>query len=335
MNAKTKHKATAQEATSWFVKLEASDISDKTKADFFSWLDAAPANQQAYIEVEKLWGKLDIVKALPLETAPAGNHWYSILFSRGTTQAVASSVLLVVGLALFFTLQSVGSSDYEYVTAIGERADFRLEDGSLLQLNTNSAVSVHMERSLRLLTLKRGEAYFDIAPDKTRPLLVQTAGGRVRVLGTRFNIRQTGPGSVVSVIEGLVAVSAKNETSSMEDPDFIPDFTLAANQQTELIENQSIAAPIEVKEGTVLAWRRGKLIYEGNTLAEVVSDLNRYFTGTIRLSEPALGELEIVGVLNLRNRTATLAALEATFGVEVFEASENLTLIRPSRLPPQ
>ncbi|MBE9540374.1 MAG: FecR domain-containing protein, partial [Proteobacteria bacterium] len=216
----------------------------------------------------------------------------------------------------------------EYFTAIGERVDFRLEDGSLLQLNTNSAVSVRMEKSRRLLTLKRGEAFFDIAPNADRPLTVQTTGGMVRVLGTRFNIRQTGSGSVVSVIEGLVAVTTQVEADSTANRDFKPDVTLSANQQTVLIKDQTISRAVDIESDTVLAWQQGKLIYEGNTLAEVVEDLNRYFPGTIRLDNPSLADLEIVGVLNLGNRTATLAALEATFGVQVVQVSENLTLIQ-------
>lgn len=328
MNVKKTTEITLQEATTWFVQLDAREVTDKTKSAFFTWLDADNANQQAYIEIEKLWGKLEAVKQLPLDNTPLRGSWFAPFFRAWGPVGAIFSIVVIASLASFLYLQAPTITEVEYFTAIGERVDFRLEDGSLLQLNTNSAVSVRMEKSRRLLTLKQGEAFFDIAPNAQRPLIVHTTGGRVRVLGTRFNIRQTSSGSVVSVIEGLVAVTTQTEADSAAHRDFGTDVTLSANQQTVLIEDQAIDSAVNFESDIVLAWQQGKLIYEGNTLAEVVEDLNRYFPGTIRLDDPSLANLEIVGVLNLRNRTATFAALEATFGVQVVQASENLTLIQ-------
>lgn len=331
MKRKTPNNTALQQATQWFVKLDASEVSDTTKTAFFTWLDKDVANQSAYIEIEKLWGHLEITRHLPLEASPRTGGWLSkLLGSRGSIGAFVTATIVLGLVTLFYNLPEQ-TNEYQYATAIGERGDFRLEDGSLLQLNTDSLVTVRMEKSQRLLTLQKGEAYFDIAHNANRPLVVQTSDGAVRVLGTRFNIRQTDSGSVVSVIEGLVAVSAGAQAGQMSAPNFEPEYTLAANQQTELVKNELIPKPIEINSQNVLAWRQGKLIYEGNTLSEVVNDLNRYFPGTIRLEDPTLGALEIVGVLNLRNRSATLAALEATFGVQVVQVSEQLTLIQPDQ----
>ena len=328
MNRESNKEAALQQATTWLVKLGGDAVSSETKAQFFAWLDASELNQQAYIEIEGLSGKLDVVNQLSPDDVSPVRHWLSTAFGRRGQLSALLCLLVIVALGVLLSSQPGDLSEYEYVTAVGERRDFRLEDGSLLQLNTDSAVSVRMDDSRRLLTLRRGEAYFDIAPNPHRPLIVQTRGGVVRVLGTQFNIRQTGPGSIVSVVEGLVAVAAPGEASRMEKRDFKSDLTLAANQQTQLIESQVIAPPIDIDSDNIVAWRQGQLIYEDNTLAEVISDLNRYFPGTIRLSEPSLGDLEIVGVINLQNQTATLAALEATFGVQVVQVSEQLTVIR-------
>ena len=197
-----------------------------------------------------------------------------------------------------------------------------------LSIYINQLVYDQKRKGKDVTVLSLGEAFFDIAPNADRPLIVQTTGGLVRVLGTQFNIRQTGSGSIVSVIEGRVAVAVQSEARSLENLDFNPGLTLAANQQVKLIENQPMAAPTVIDSDTVVAWRQGKLVYEGNTLADVIEDLNRYCPGGIRLEEQSLGDLEIVGVINLRNKTATLAALEATFGVRVVTVSENLTLIQ-------
>ncbi len=328
MNVETNKEVALTQATEWFAKLDSGAVSNQTKAQFFAWLDAEEMHQQAYIEIEKLSGRLDIVKQLSLRELVDGRNWFTTAFGAWGRLGTAISVLAIATLAVFFLNQPSAISEYHYVTAVGERLDFRLEDGSLLQLNTDSAVSVRMDTSHRLLTLQRGEAYFDIAPNANRPLTVRTAGGLVRVLGTRFNIRQTGLGSIVSVIEGRVAVAVQSKATPLETLDFNAQLTLAANQQVKLIQGQPMAAAADIDSDTVVAWRQGQLIYEGNTLAEVIDDLNRYFPGTIRLEERSLGDLEIVGVINLQNKTATLAALEATFGVQVVSVSEDLTLIQ-------
>jgi transmembrane sensor len=328
MNVETNKEVALQQATAWFAKLDSSAVSDEAKSQFFAWLDASETHQQAYIEIEQLWGKLEIVKQLPRSGIFNDGNWFSSAFGRWGQVGAMLSVLAIATVTLLFLNQPPDVSEHRYVTAVGERLDFRLEDGSLLQLNTDSAVSVRMDTSHRLLTLIRGEAFFDIAPNADRPLIVRTTGGLVRVLGTQFNIRQTGSGSIVSVIEGRVAVAVQGEARPLEDLDFNPGLTLVANQQVKLMENQPMAALTVIDSDTVTAWRQGQLIYEGNTLADVIDDLNRYFPGTIRLEEQSLGDLEIVGVINLRNKTATLAAIEATFGVQVVSVSENLTLIQ-------
>ena len=248
MNVETNKEAALQQATEWFAKLDSGAVSDQAKAQFFAWLDADEVNQQAYIEIEKLSDKLDIVKQLPLREMADGQNWFTTAFGAWGRLGTALSVLAITTLALFFFNQPSAISEYQYATAIGERLDFRLEDGSLLQLNTDSAVSVRMDTSHRLLRLQRGEVYFDIAPNANRPFTVQTTGGLVRVLGTRFNIRQTDLGSIVSVIEGRVAVAVQSKATALEKLDFDAQLTLAANQQVKLIQGQPMAAAADIMD---------------------------------------------------------------------------------------
>lgn len=328
MNVEIAKETALHQATNWLVKLEANEVSSDTKAQFFAWLDASELNQQAYIEIETLSKKLNVASRLSPNEASSIRQWLRVAFGKRGQLLTLLSVLAIATVLVLLNQPPRSLIESEYATAVGERLDFRLEDGSLLQLNTDSAVSVRMESSRRLLILNRGEAYFDIAPDADRPLVVKTRGGMVQVLGTQFNIRQTDSDSVVSVVEGLVAVAAQRGESRIENLNFQPELTLAANQQTRLNASHPVAPAIDIDSSIAVAWRQGQLIYEGNTLTEVIADLNRYFPGTIRLDDFSLGDLEMVGVINLQNQKATLAALEATFGVEVVQVSEGLTLIR-------
>ncbi|MEH6610321.1 MAG: FecR family protein [Halioglobus sp.] len=329
MNVQVNKESALQQATEWFAKLESGEVTNEVKAAFFAWLDTDEINQQSYIEIEQLWGNLELAERLPVDDMLDNRGWFTGVFSGWAQVGAAVSVLAVATMSVFYVYSPAKVIEQHYVTAVGERMDFRLDDGSLLQLNTNSAVSVRMEESRRLLTLQRGEAYFDIAPNSARPLTVQTAGGMVRVLGTQFNIRQIDSGSTVSVIEGRVAVATEDDQVPLDGSEFVAELTLIANQQVLLQQNQPVIVASSVDGDIVAAWRQGQLIYEGNTLADVVADLNRYFPGTISLDDPALAAMEIVGVINLQNRTSTLAALEATFPVQVVSVTDDLTLIQP------
>ncbi len=325
MSVETNKETALQQATTWFARLDSGEVSDEAKAQFFAWLDTHEINQQAYIEIEQLWGKLEIVERLPVDEMLQKSNWFGVIVGGWRQIGALLSVLAISTIAALYLNKPADVLEQLYVTAVGEQLDFRLEDGSLLQLNTDTAVSVRMDESRRLLELRRGEAYFDIAPDSERPLSVRTTSGMVRVLGTQFNIRQTPGGSIVSVIEGRVAIAPRNGT---QQPDFEAQLTLLANQQARLTENQPMDEVASIDGDIVIAWRQGQLIYEGNTLAEVIDDLNRYFPGKIALDDSSLGEKEIVGVINLENKTKTLKMLEATFDVEVVVVTGDLTLIK-------
>jgi len=316
------HEAALQQATTWFVHLGASDVSAETRARFFSWLGENETHQQAYIEVEKLWGHLTIVERLPV---PAPRPPWLAWWFRPS--GVFAGLLLMLASALLL-LQFSAPTEQQYATAIGERREFLLEDGSRLHLNTNTEVFVSMGGGRRFLRLARGEAFFDVAHDPQRPLVVQAPGGLVRVLGTRFNIRETAAGSTVTVVEGVVALAAVGSLDSAFDPRFQADVTLVADQQSALERNGRPSAPRASAADSALAWREGHLVYDGVTLAEVIADINRYFPGNIRLEDPSLAAEEVVAILDLQNKAATLKALEATFHVQAVQVSDQMTLIR-------
>ncbi|MCZ6831180.1 MAG: FecR family protein [Gammaproteobacteria bacterium] len=322
MSHSSPREAALQRATEWFVRLDASAVSEEARAQFFSWLEENELHQQAYIEIEKLWGKLAIVDRLPMPAARPG--WLEWLFRPS---GVFAGLVLILATGLLY-LQLAAPAQQQYATAVGERREFLLEDGSRLHLNTNTEVTVAMDGKRRFLQLLRGEAYFDVAHDPAWPLVVQTPGGLVRVLGTRFNIRETEHGSRVTVIEGVVAVAAETAMDSAFDPLFEADIMLTAQQQSTLEHNAQPTSPQLTTADSVLAWREGRLVFDGVTLAEVIADIDRYFPGTIRLDDPSLAEEEVFGILDLQNRSATLKALEATFKVQAVQVSDQLTLIK-------
>src|SRR5690606_38961133 len=75
-------------------------------------------------------------------------------------------------------------------TGTGERLALTLADGTRVVLNTRSAIDVDMTETVRQIWLRQGEILVTTARDEHRPLLVRTASGSLRPIGTQFTARQ-------------------------------------------------------------------------------------------------------------------------------------------------
>lgn len=115
--------------------------------------------------------------------------------------AIAAALLITIGTSAWFYAQR-GT----YSTAIGEQRSIRLDDGSTLDLNSQSAVRVRFSEHERTIELVHGQALFRVAKDQSRPFVVATDNTHVRAVGTEFDVYRKSSGTVVTVLEGRVAV---------------------------------------------------------------------------------------------------------------------------------
>ncbi|BBH45355.1 FecR family protein [Pseudomonas sp. KU43P] len=191
----------------------------------------------------------------------------------------ASLVLLVAG---YGGWQQVPVWLADYHTGMGERQSITLADGSRVTLNSASALNVAFTASERRVSLRAGEALFETADDP-RPFVVQSAGEAVQGSAATFSVRSDGH---VVLASGEARIGAQSLAVS-------PD----ASAQT--------------------AWQRGKLIFNGKPLGQVLAELERYQHGRIVLSDSKLSALEVSGVFDLDEPQALLRTLEQRYGLKV------------------
>ena len=101
----------------------------------------------------------------------------------------------------------------DYRTATGVQESITLADGSVVMLNTATALDVRFDAQQRLLRLQAGEILVDTAADPQsppRPFLVDSAQGRMRALGTRFVVRQQDGHTDLTVLQGAVEIRSRN-----------------------------------------------------------------------------------------------------------------------------
>lgn len=198
-------------------------------------------------------------------------------------RAIAAS--LVLALAGYGGWQQAPALLADYHTSTGERRTITLEDGSKVTLNSASALSVTFTGERRSVSLKAGEALFEPAADP-RPFVVDSGAEAVQGSGAVFSVRRQGSGSSVVVSRGEARVDGRLLGVS-------PD----AQAQT--------------------AWQRGKLIFNGRPLREVIAELERYQHGRILVSDSQLGALQVSGVFDLNDPHGLLRTLEQRYALKV------------------
>ncbi|WDR36951.1 FecR family protein [Pseudomonas serboccidentalis] len=218
-----------------------------------------------------------------------------------------ASLVAVVGLALL-----VGDRylplDYwlaDQRTATGEQRTVRLADGTLLNLNTHSAVDVRFDARQRLIVLQEGEILVETGHGDARPFIVETREGSMRALGTRFLVKREEQGTRLSVLQSAVAAHPQNH----------PQEQILREGQQVLIRNDGLDSVATLTPGAD-AWTRGMLVVDNARLEDLVHELGRYRRGYLGVA-PEVADLRITGSFPLHDTDKALSALLPTLPVQI------------------
>jgi transmembrane sensor len=324
------------EAAAWVARFDAGDVSAKDQAAFQEWLNRSALHRGAIAEFGNLWSDLDALRLLTgsgeagREESRTNRHPVLLERARPWLAACAALAIAVGGGALLFHPKPQVSAKIEnhpparhfypparlfYETAVGGQKRLTLADGSSVILNTNSRLDVEFSGTRRDVHLMRGEAYFDVVHDKTRPFTVYANNFVVRDTGTAFDVHLSKAGLVeVGVTKGSVEVTAANGAHVL-GPNTSPRV-VAAGQDVVLgrkVERVEVAFTADMERK--LAWRQGQLIYTGQPLVAVLADISRYSNIKIELADPALENLPVGGAFRTDQIEAIFAALENNFGL--------------------
>ena len=218
-----------------------------------------------------------------------------------------ASVVAVLGLALFAGERYL-PIDYwlaEQRTATGEQRTIRLDDGTLINLNTHSAVDVRFDEKQRLVVLQEGEILIETAHGDARPFIVETREGSMRALGTRFLVKREEQGTRLSVLQSAVAAH----------PQSSPEEQILREGQQMLIRSDGLG-PIAALNLGADAWTRGMLVVDNARLEDLVREIGRYRPGHLGVA-PEVADLRITGSFPLKDTNLALNALLPTLPVQI------------------
>ena len=300
------------QACAWVVRLRAENLAESELEQFADWLTLSPNHRSTFDQVTEMWGDLGVAGELPLEqpaekpAEPQKPSWLHDWFSWRPVGAFVATAAIVA--ALVVNLLPNPQLD-RYQTAVGESLAITLDDGSKVELNTNSTLEVSYSEQQRWLHLIDGEAYFSVVKDKQRPFVVDLDGVKAQAVGTAFNIFKTADRSAeITVTEGTVQVTQDSKPSL---PKFIEvDQAISFSPQNGLRNLRSTDSDV------VTAWRQSQIVFDNTPLKDVVSTLNRYSKTPIQLTATGSAQMPISGTFSterpLETAQAVAEALELT-----------------------
>ncbi len=202
-----------------------------------------------------------------------------------------------------------------------------LPDGSVAELKPGARIALEFSPSVRRVRLEEGEAHFVVAKNKDVPFVVNAGAIEVRAVGTEFAVELGAQSVDVLVTEGRVAIERPSETV-----DAMPIAMLDAGQaivvaRTNIETVQEIVVP-QAEQRARLAWRVPRIELSSTPLADVVECFNRHGTVRLELADPALGALQLSGVLRPDSPHALLHVLRNDFGLHDERRTDGTIVIR-------
>ncbi|ERJ57747.1 FecR family protein [Sphingobacterium paucimobilis] len=159
---------------------------------------------------------------------------------------------------------------HRFVAPKGVTLRLMLPDASVVNLNSDSQVEISslFGKKQREVTLS-GEAFFEVAHDKTSPFVVHAKNAAITVLGTQFNMSayKTDKDVATTLVSGSVQVDAAQGQARIKP-----------GQQARVNHSASIQLQDKVDMGQVLAWKEGYFRFKEESIKNIMEDLAKWYT---------------------------------------------------------
>ncbi len=309
-------------ALTWFGRLREPRDDEALMAQFRQWLAGDPRHEAEFRRIEAIWGSTALLKAAQsLPAAGTGEPAARPHRVDGGLWRIAAALATVAVLAtgIWHAPRLMENWRADYLTATGERTTVDLPDGSVMVLNTDSAVTLDFAGGRRDIAILRGEAWFDVRHDPAHPFRVSGGFGRAVVRGTAFSVRRHDDRDEVVLERGSVDVAC----------------LCTGARQVELHPGEAVAilrdgpeAPAPVSTGKALAWREGRIVFGDVRLDQVAAELSRYYDGRILVAGDRIGRLVVTGNYRLDGVEDAIRTLADAAGVKMTRLPGGLIILR-------
>jgi transmembrane sensor len=339
--ADRKRELISQEAAEWFARMKDPHVPLQDRRNFVRWLKQSQVHVAEYLTVAGIDGGLrraqlplmlsdvfpsNVVSLFAGADEPSGGSMDVAPVRRKIAAAIA--VCALAGLLLFGV--STVWTERSIATELGEWKTATLADGSELQLGPHTLLKFDLDDEQRTVALVRGEAYFKVAKDATRPFVVEAKAFAVRAVGTEFAISHRENELVVTVSEGLVRVARRAKSakaSAVDDGPSELSVPIGAEHQLRIVDAWPVT-PSRIDLGPALAWRDRQLTFKaGDTLADAVEEFNLRNLLQLQI-DPRAAVLTVRGSFPADNPVAFAQSIDKTSPVAVRRLAANILLLQ-------
>lgn len=315
------------EAAAWFTLLSDAEVENEDLERFDKWIQR-PGNRDAYRHFEDISQRAIGLRDDPEMRAAAREALTRSKPGRSATPAPKLPKipriwggLALAGALACAALAYLAAQPKTYQTDVGGRLTAHLDDGSTVLLNTDTQLRVRFAHGERRLELVKGQAFFDVAHDASRPFLVRAGPMEVRAVGTRFDVRHDGPGAAVTLAQGKVRVRQEDAAQA--------SWTLSPGQALTLTPGVNSAHPVNVDVAGQTGWMSGVITFRDVALIDAVAEMNRYERDKISLAPGVPTQARISGVFTPGGDEEFVAAAELSFDLQSRRKPDGGMELRP------
>ncbi|HSZ74435.1 MAG TPA: FecR domain-containing protein [Rhizomicrobium sp.] len=285
-----------------------------------SWLAQSLAHRIAYLRLEDAWRYADRLSALRnvAHDIPRRANRRRTIF-RGMAAFAIVIAAIGVGVAAYLN----APHEQVYTTAVGGHEHFALNDGSQVELNTDTVLRLSDSASRRIVTLEKGEAYFQVTHDAKRPFVVIADGERITDLGTKFLVRAYPHKVRVAVFDGRVQFDPAAKDGNKRTALLTAGDVLLATNNSQSVQRKSTA--LLAKD---LGWRQGVITLDNTALADAAAEFNRYNTKKLIVADSETAHLKIMGTFRADNVGAFVSVAQDIFGLRVENRNSETVISR-------
>ncbi len=297
---------------------------EKEKAALVSWMSESSENKELFVRMTELWSSAsntEVFEQIDLEL-----DWKRIQMKRKKKTPImkyglqyAAVVLICFGLSFLYLYNTTpGFGKLSKVQTTESKDKVELADGSQIQLNVNSKLIYpnHFGDNKRLVKLK-GEAFFNIKRDTSKPFIIESGKTLIKVLGTSFNIRNiTGNQTLVSVNTGVVSFKVKNNGQEI----------ILKKGQVGLFKDNQLTL-LNKPNRNCDSWRTGSLSFKNTPFIQVLEDIERLYKVKFKNENKKLENLKLTIDFNNYDLDKVLKQLELLIQANI-EKKEQVIIIK-------
>ncbi|MNR78007.1 fec operon regulator FecR [compost metagenome] len=316
--------AIQREAQAWVVRLDSRAVTEDDAQAFRLWCAQSRAHATAFGQARSVWSAMRPAamqvkqQQVRSEHSRNGVHTGRRAFLGGAVAASVAYLAFRPPMELWPSLgEVVAGYAADYQTGTGEQRGLTMQDGLLVQMNTQTRLNVQANASNETdLELLSGEAEIQTDFNRASRVTVLAAGGAVSALRARFNIRYTGQDVCVTCLQGRVEVGQAAQRTTLE----------TGQQLT--YRSGEFGTPQAANTSSVTAWRQRMLVFNQVALSEVVAEVNRYRPGKLILRSAELGRNKVQASFSIDRLDDVIALIRDAYGADVTQLPGGIVLLR-------